>query len=163
MTIHKYALLTKTSENTQEVFFILRLDDSDETQSNVISRYDEALSSGQTISGINATGKNSLLRGSTWNGTEFSLPPSPRPDLPIEHANGKPIVDSEGLPISSYAMLKGNEVFYIFSTKSESPQSMKLDAAFSNDVSFRKIQENDGIVSLGMIWDGSSWSSPATE
>jgi hypothetical protein len=45
-------------------------------------------------------------------------------------------------------------------TQSNSPQSIKFDAAFTNDVSFRKIEESDGIVSLGMIWNGSSWSSP---
>jgi hypothetical protein len=160
MTIHKYAFMTKIAENTHEVFFIIRLDDSDQQQSSVVSRFDEALSSGQLISGINATGKTSLLRGSIWNGSEFTLPASPRADLPVELSNGQPTIDSDGLPISAYALLKANEVFYISMTQSNSPQSIKFDAAFTNDVSFRKIEESDGIVSLGMIWNGSSWSSP---
>lgn len=160
MTIHKYALLTKISENTHEVFFILRLDDSDEKQAGIISRYDEAFLSGNIISGVNATGKSSLLRGSTWDGNEFSLPSSPRADLPPELSNGQPAVDQNGISLNYYAMLKNNEVFYIFISQAGSPQSIKFDAAFSNDISFRKIEESDGIVSLGMIWNGSNWSSP---
>ena len=161
MTIHKYAFMTQFSENNYEVFHIARLDQSDEFHLDTISRFDLALSSGELISGLEATGKESgLLKGSLWNGNSFSLPEILPPNLPQEYASGLLSTGLDGLTRNHYVMLQGNKVFYIIGVESSTGQALKLSAAFTNNVTFRKIEESDGIVSLGMIWDGSSWSAP---
>lgn len=152
MTLRKYAFITQTEQNVWEAFHIERVD-SDATPI-IAQLWDDAISSGEVISGVNATDLPNVAHNSSWDGTAFTLP-DPFPNhwkLP----NGIPFQNPNGAPISSFVLCRNNKVFFITSMNKSSYFSDKWTAAFSNPVSAVEIQDGQ-IVTLGQIWDGSNW------
>lgn len=160
MTVYKYAVLTQINDNQYEVCHIQRiLDEADNLER--INRIENALSSGENISGVAANRKPGLLLGSTWDGIQFTLP-NPMPEIfagtPLE--NGITYVTNDNEDFSAYAFLKSNEVFWMLAPLKGSLLDIKLEAAFENNVTLKKI-DNDAIVTLGYIWDGNNFNPPA--
>lgn len=160
MTVYKYAFLTEIDNNQYEVFHIERLLD-DESNIERINRIEEALSSGENISGIAANGKPGVLLNSTWDGTNFTLPnPIPERAINAGFENGILYKTNNDVDISAYVFLRNNKVFFMFAPLKDSLIDIKMQAAFENNVTVRKI-DNDALVTLGYIWDGNNFNPPA--
>jgi len=152
MPIKKYAFITKIEENSWEVFHIERVDT--EATPIVAELWLDAFSSGETITGVNATGKINVAHKSTWDGSNFTLP-DPFPNhwkMPA----GIPLENPDGTPIASFVLCRNNKVFHITSSIATSFYSQKFTAAFDNDVSCVEVQDGE-VVALGQLWDGSNW------
>lgn len=155
MTLKKYAFITQVDQNIWEVFHIERVD-NDATP--IIGQlWEDAMSSGESISGVNATGLSNVAHKSYWNGSSFTLP-DPFPNH-WKMPNGIPTENPNGDPISSFVLCRDNKVFFITSIKQGSYHADKWTAAFSNSVSAVEIQDGQ-IVTLGQTWDGSNWITP---
>jgi hypothetical protein len=160
MTVYKYAVLTQIDDNQYEVCHIQRIIDEVDNLER-INRIEEALLSGENISGVSANGRTGLLLGSTWDGTQFFLPnPMPENFIGTAIENGIAYTNNNNENFSAYAFLKGNKVFWILAPLKESLLDIKLEAAFENNVTLKKIDDN-AIVTLGYIWDGNNFNPPA--
>ena len=162
MTVHKYAMLVEIDSNNHEVFHVARI--SDETPEAVerINRMDDAVLSGDTISGIAANQKPGLLMGSTWDGLNFTLPdPLPANIIGTDGESGVKYFSEDGTDeICGYVFLRNNKVFFMIAQPKGSVTDEKFAAAFSGTVTMKKIDQ-DASVTVGYIWDGTNFTYTA--
>lgn len=160
MTVYKYAVLTQIDNNQYEVCHIQRILDEPENLER-INRIESALTSGENISGVAANGKTGLLLGSAWDGTQFTLPnPIPEIFVGTPSENGITYTTNNNETFSAYVFLKNNEVFWMLLPIQGSLLDKKMEAAFENNITLKKI-DNDAIVTIGYIWDGNNFNPPA--
>lgn len=162
MTVHKYAMLVEIDSNTHEVFHVARI--SDETPESIerINRMDDAILSGDTISGVMANQKPGLLMGSTWDGLNFTLPdPIPADIVGTIAESGVKYFSADGSDeLSGYVFLRNNKVFFMIAHAKDSITDEKFAAAFSGNVTMKKIDQ-DASVTVGYIWDGTNFTYTA--
>jgi len=161
MTVHKYALLVETDINKHEVFHIARISDDNPQDLERVSRMDNVIASGDAISGQAANEKPGLLMGSTWDGLNFILPdPIPEYAIGTESESGVKYSSPDGNDVlSGYVFLSNSKVFYMLAAAKGSHLDQKFEAAFSGNVSLKKIDE-DALVTVGYIWDGTTFNFP---
>jgi|688.fasta_scaffold19046_2 hypothetical protein len=159
MTVHKYAMLVEIDNNNYEVFHVIRLSDSTPEALARINRIDEVLDSGETIVGQPANEKPGLLIGSTWDGLNFTLPnPIPEEFIGTDGEAGVRYSSANGESmLSGYTLLSNNKVFYMMAPIKGSILDEKFAAAFSGNVTLKKIDE-DASVTVGYIWDGTNFT-----
>jgi len=162
MAINRYALLTEIANGQYEVFHIVRVIDDEPDSLDRFNRIENALNSGGVISGLAANERPGLLMESTWDGVNFTLP-DPIPEYligtPFENGTTYKSIDNL-LSFSAYVLLCDNKVFYMIGPAKGDYVDQKFEAAFSNPVTMKKIDQNS-TVTIGYIWDGTTFNPPA--
>lgn len=138
----KYAHLVKNEDNVYEVF------DVTVPAEARAARYEEALTSGQPISGMKTSSfTTSACPEAVWDGTNFSGGAGWNLNVPEENWNAT----------NTYSFLCNNKIIGMYISHINTTQDSMLEAAFSSDVSLARIPENE-VVSIGYLWNGSNFS-----
>lgn len=147
--MNKYALLTKASPTTWEVFQVIRLADSEEDTSlaNILNL---SISNNETVAGLEVSNVNteSLKRGAIWDGSSFSG--GLESDFYTQEIRNK-----------RYAFTYDNKLTLVLTAIEGSAQADMYQAAFAGEVSIKKIEDESTIVAAGYIWDGINFNAPA--
>ena len=162
MTVHKYAMLVEIDNNNYEVFHVARISDLTAEDLERVNRLDDAIASGDIISGVAANQKPGLLMGSTWDGLNFTLPdPIPENIMGTDSESGVKYFSADGTDeICGYVLLRNNKVFFMMAHAKDSITNHKFEAAFSGNVTMKKIDQ-DASVTVGYIWDGTNFTYTA--
>jgi len=147
--MNKYALLTKISPTTWEVFQVIRLADSEEDTS-LVNILNLSIANNETVAGLNVSNVDveSLKRGAVWNGSSFS--------------GGSEVESSsqQDLRTKRYAFTYDNKLVLVLTAVQDSTQDNLYQAAFNQEVSIHKVEDESSVVATGYIWDGTSFSAP---
>lgn len=147
MAIYKYALLTEIENNNYEVFHTIRLSDVDAPSLIRINKFEELISEGKEIIGMNVTDILNVKFGSVWNGSEFINEPGFIQREPSER------------PVASHAILSDNTVVFILGFEKDSLLDNKFKAAFSGKIMIKNITDYPNSI-LGWIWNGTELLNP---
>jgi hypothetical protein len=132
------ALLVKVSDQEWEVVSKHNLP---KPRFDILS---EAYKNGRAITGMKTSSyKETVLRGSIWNGTSFSGGEN----------FGFPEGDEDWDLIGTYSILIDNVVFMRFINVKNDAGYDKMEAAFSSEVTMIPIESGQP-VRLGSIWNG---------
>lgn len=138
----KYAHLVKNQDNVYEVF------DVTAPAEERAARYEQALASGQPISGMKTSSfTSSACPEAVWDGANFSGGVGWNLNVPEENWD----------VTNTYSFLCNNKIVGMYISYKNSTQDSMLEAAFSEDVTIAKVPEGE-LVLPGQIWDGSNFS-----
>lgn len=144
--MYRYVIGTKINETEYEIFHVLT--DYSDPPAPFVERCENTINSGLPIIGMNTTPfQNDGCTNAIWDGNSFSGGNSFAPmNLNWDVAR-------------SYSLLCENKIFLTIFQTSETLADHMFDAAFTQDIVFLKLQD-DQFVSKGDIWNGSSFRGP---
>lgn len=135
--MYKFGLATKIEENLYEIFNILTVPDA---LTEVINRIDDVVNSQKPIVSMKTSQfKEKATIGAIWNGSDFT-------ESNDQWANANWDVSD------TYSLLCENKIFFQMITIKNTVGHDMHDAAFENDVTLVKINDNDN-VNVGDHWD----------
>lgn len=146
--MYRYALATKLNDNNYEVFRVVNIP---EDAVELSTRVNNAFNSGNPIIAMKTSQYEDNARiGSVWDGSSFS--------------GGQELVRPEDVIIDwsitdTFSFLCDNVIFFQFMNQKNSLGNDIFNAAFSQEVILLKLEE-DQLVSLGDIWNGTTFTSP---
>lgn len=147
--MNKFALTTEASPNQWQVFQIIRLIDSENTD-DLVNCLKSALLSNAVISGANISNVDSayVKRNAVWDGANFSG--GLDREKIISAASPRPI---------KRAILADSKLLMVLTCSESSIEDELYEAAFSQNLKIVQVEE-DQMAAPGYIWDGTSFSAP---
>jgi hypothetical protein len=147
--MNKFALTTEASPNEWQVFQVIRLIDSENTD-DLVNCIKSALLSNAVISGVNISDVDSLSvkRNAIWDGSSFS-----------GGLDKEEIVSSTSPRPIKRALLADSKLLMVLTSSEGSIEDELYEAAFSQSIKIVQVTE-DQIAAPGYIWDGTSFSAP---
>lgn len=145
--MYRYALATKLDDNKYEVFRVVNVPES---AAATIERITNALDSGKPIISMKTSEyEYSAQMDAIWDGNSFT--------------GGvrtiSPEIEIDWSIFDTFSFLCDNKIFFQFINQKNSLANDIFSAAFSQEVLLLKPEE-DQLVSLGDIWNGTTFTSP---
>lgn len=153
--MYKYAWVTENSPNEHEVFNITRgTSTSTGEMPKFIERIESAISANHELIGMKATqfGEQAFT-DAVWDGTSFSG----AMNLSEKLNEGKSFNFEQ---TDLYVILANNKVVFVSMIDKNSLAGQLFDAAFSQNVRLIKVNDEQ-VVAVGYIWDGTNFNPPA--
>lgn len=145
--MYRYALATKLDDNKYEVFRVVNIP---EEAFETITRITNAFNSGNPIISMKTSEHGySAQMDAIWDGNSFTGGVRTiSPDIEVDWSIN-----------DTFSFLCDNKIFLQFINQKNSLGNDIFNAAFSQEVLLLKPEE-DQLVSLGDIWNGTTFTSP---